>query len=161
VSCSSAVLPPWTTSRLTASRVSRATCHRQLYRSEQTFGGVGKPTATVAEQPRPRDASPTRVISSGQTRPQRGHRAVPRKCDEPRQRLARRSLRRRHSWTNSKWGHLDRLDFRRAKRSQLANTFNLTASLAFAVKNPNRPAHIQSSLARCRRAVVSARKLRI
>jgi hypothetical protein len=33
VSCSSAVLPPWTTSRLTASRMFTATCHRQLCRS--------------------------------------------------------------------------------------------------------------------------------
>jgi len=45
-------------------------------------------------------------------------------------------------WTHSKWGHLDRQTFRRANRLQLANAFNLAASLAFAVKSPNRPARI-------------------
>jgi hypothetical protein len=79
-----------------------------------------------------------RATRSGQTRPQRRRRAVPRKCDEPPLCLSRRSLRRRQSWTKSKWIYLDRLNFRRAKRSQLANTFNLTASLAFALKSPNR-----------------------
>jgi hypothetical protein len=41
VSCSSAVLPPWTTSRLTASRMSTATCHRQRCRSAGRRVGLG------------------------------------------------------------------------------------------------------------------------